>query len=328
MKKILFSGAKPSGVLQIGNYLGALKNWVSLQSKYQAIYSIVDYHALTVPIDPTRLRVNTRNLAIDLLAIGIDPKKSIIFRQSDVPEHLELAWIFSCLTPVPELERMTQYKDLVQTHKKIANTGMLTYPVLQAADILLYKAEFVPVGEDQLQHLELARIIARKFNNQYKKYFPEIKPIVPQNTGDARVMSLTNPMKKMSKSYGSKSYIALRDKPEEIKRKLLKAVTDSLDSSTTLSGGHNLLMLYKNFAPEAQFNKYRRQYKLSRISYAELKNDLAKLIIKFLKPIQKKQAYYDKHPKEVDKILASGARRARTIAKKNIKEIRKIIGLD
>jgi tryptophanyl-tRNA synthetase len=181
VKPLVFSGTKPTGELHLGNYLGALKNWVDLQAKYSCIYSIVDYHALTIAVDPNELRANTFNVAVDLLSIGIDPKKTILFVQSDVPEHTELAWLFSCITPVPELVRMTQYKDLVLTHKKVANAGMLMYPVLQAADILLYQATHVPVGEDQLQHLELSRIIARKFNKRYGDFFPEIEPILSED---------------------------------------------------------------------------------------------------------------------------------------------------
>ncbi len=324
MKPILFSGVKPTGEIHIGNYLGALKNWVALQDKYQAIYSIVDYHALTVLPASDELRANTFHLAVDLLSIGIDPKASILFRQSDVPMHTELAWIFSCLTPVPELLRMTQYKDLVRAQKKPANAGMLTYPVLQAADILLYKASHVPVGDDQLQHLELARVIGRKFNQRYGEYFPEVKPVLSENV---RVMSLHDPEKKMSKSLGPKSYIALRDKPEVVRNKIAKAVTDSLDNATTLTGGHNLLMLYKNFGTRRQFEQFERAYELKSLSYAQLKRELADALVKFIEPVQKKQDYYEKHPKEIERILALGGERANQIARKNIAEIRKLVGL-
>jgi len=328
MKNILFSGVKPTGKLHIGNYLGALKNWVDLQDKYSCIYSIVDYHALTVAVDPDELKENTRNMAILLLSIGIDPKKSILFKQSSVPLHTELTWIFNCITPVPELERMTQYKDLVKTHQKVANTGMLTYPVLQAADILIYKAGYVPVGEDQLQHLELSRIIAKKFNNRYKKQvFPEIKPILPEKQA-ARIMSLTNPDKKMSKSHGEKGAILLNDSPEIIRKKISKAVTDSGDTSTTLTGGHNLLMLFKQFAPTKAFTEAERKYKLKSLSYSELKKDMAEHIINFLQPIQEKQDYYRKNEKTVDKILDDGAKKATKIAEKTMKEVKETIGLN
>ncbi len=325
MKKILVSGIKPTGEAHLGNYLGMMKNCVDLQGQYETIYFLVNYHALTIDIDPEELRANTFKMAVDMLSVGIDPKKSLLFRQSDVPEHTELAWIFDCVTPVSELTRMTQYKDLVGFQKKPANAGLLTYPVLQTADILLYRGQYVPIGEDQLQHLELARIIARKFNNRFGNFFPEVEPILSE---DIRVMSLNDPMKKMSKSLGPSSYIALRDKPEVVTKKISKAVTDSLNDESTLGGGHNLLTLYKHFGPEGVFEQYQEQYKLKKLSYAVLKKELADSIIKFLEPIQEKQAYYEKHPAEVEKILADGAKRARSIAQKNMKAVRELVGLD
>ena len=310
--------------MHVGNYLGAIQNWVALQDKYQAIFALVDYHALTIDLPVDELRVNSFNLAVDLLAVGIDPQTAILFRQSDLPEHTELAWILTCLIPVPELERMTQYKDLVREHKKIANAGMLMYPVLMAADVMLYKAEYVPVGEDQMQHLELARIITRKFNTRFGDFFPEIKPILAE---DIRIMSLTNPMKKMSKSLGPKSYISLRDTADDVRKKISKAVTDTMDANHTLGGGHNLLILYKHFGPKKQYDAYRRAHEMKKLSYAELKNNLAERIIAFLKPIQEKQAYYESHGNEIEKILADGARRARAIATKNLHEIKRLVGL-
>lgn len=325
MKKILVSGIKPTGEAHLGSYFGMLKNCVDLQDRYQSLYFIADYHALTIDIRPEDLRKFTSNLAVDMISVGVDPKTAILFRQSDVPEHTELAWIFNCLTPVAELERMTQYKDMTKENKSSANAGLLTYPALQTADILLYRAEYVPVGEDQLQHLELSRIIARKFNNRYGNYFPEVKPILAESV---RVMSLSNPAKKMSKHLGPKSYIALRDKPDAVEKKIAKAVTDSFDDSTTLSGGHNLLMMYKHFVPKHRFRAAEQSYKLKNLSYAELKKDLAKQVNAFLKPIQEKQRYYDQHPKEIEKILAGGAARARVIARKTISQVRRTVGLE
>lgn len=324
MEKILFSGIKPTGEVHLGNYLGALKNWVALQKSYRTIYSIVDLHALTIDITPEELERGTFNVAVDLLSIGIDPKKSILFKQSEVVGHTELAWIFSCLTPVAELERMTQYKDMAQQKRSSANAGLFNYPILQAADILLYKAECVPVGEDQLQHLELSRVIARKFNQRYKPYFPEIKPVLSE---EVRVMSLNDPNKKMSKSLGPKSYIALRDKPDTVRQKIAKAVTDSLEGDTTLGGGHNLLTLYKNFGPTERYASFEREFKLKKLSYADLKRDLSEALVAFLEPIQKKQAYYEAHPKEVEKILNDGAQHAQKLADKTLKEVQRLIGL-
>ncbi|MEK7584304.1 MAG: tryptophan--tRNA ligase [Patescibacteria group bacterium] len=322
--KTLFSGIKPTGELHIGNYLGAVRNWVALQKDYSCIYSIVDYHALTTPIEQEELKTNTIRLAADLLSLGIDPKKSILFRQSDVPEHTELAWIFACLTPVPELERMTQYKDFVRDGRATANAGLLTYPVLQTADILLYMAEYVPVGEDQLQHLELGRIIARKFNKRYGSFFPEIQPVLSENV---RVMALNDPGKKMSKSLGPKSYIALRDAADVVKQKIQKAVTDSLDSTNSLTGGHNLLTLFKQFGPHERAEHFERAHALKKLSYDELKRDLIRELNGFLEPIRVKRAHYDAHPKEIEKILSTGAKHARVIAQKTLSAVRKKIGL-
>ena len=324
MKKILVDGIQPTGNAHLGNYFGMMQNCVRLQHDYQAIYFIVDYHALTMGIDPEQLRTNTLEIASDMLAVGIDPKKSILFRQSDVPEHAELAWIFNCITPIAELERMTQYKDKSAYQKNNVNAGLLTYPVLQAADIMLYHGQYVPVGIDQLQHLELARVIGRKFNNRYGDYFSDIKPVLSDLP---KVMSLNDPAKKMSKSLGPKSYISLREKPGDVRSKIAKAVTDTLSGEGTLTGGHNLLMLYKNFAPQDAFEKFEREYNLKTLKYADLKKDLAERIIAFLKPIQEKQKYFDAHPKEVNKILENGAKRARVIATETIKEVRNRVGL-
>ena len=192
----LFSGIQPSGEIHLGNYLGALKNWIKLQKKYDCIFSIVDYHAITVPYSPKTLPENIIETAIILLSIGINPKKSILFVQSTVSEHTELAWILNTITPLGDLKRMTQFKQKAKAHPKAINAGLLNYPILMAADILLYKAEYVPVGEDQLQHLELTRTIARKFNKLFGKTFPEPKPILGKAK---RIMSLTNPKNKMSK---------------------------------------------------------------------------------------------------------------------------------
>ncbi len=319
----LFSGIKPTGIPHIGNYLGALKQWVDLQSKYQAIYSIVDYHAITIDIDPAELRQNIYQTARILLSIGIDPKQSIIFLQSQVNEHTELAWIFNCLVPVAEMERMTQYKDKAKQHKHNVNLGLLAYPALMAADILLYRAQFVPVGEDQLQHLELARLIARKFNRRYDNFFPEPEPII----GVAkRVMSLSHPDKKMSKDLGSSSYISLLDPPETIRKKVRKAVTDTgpEETSKMSTGVENLFNLLLYFNNQTAYQKFKEQYKQKKIKYAELKEEVANTIIKALEPIQKKA---DKlTDSEIKRILTTGQEKAQMIAKQNIKEIKKLIG--
>lgn len=321
---ILFSGIKPTGRPHIGNYLGALKNWVELQNKYECIYSIVDYHALTIDIKPAELTANILALAKTLLAIGIDPNKSTLFIQSHVPEHAELAWIFNCLTPVAEMERMTQYKDKAKQHKKNINMGLFDYPALMAADILLYKAGVVPVGEDQLQHLELTRIIAKKFNNRYEKYFEEPQAII---TKAKRIMSLTNPAKKMSKELGESSYISLLDSPEQIRKKIMKTVTETSTSKTgKMSPGIlNLIELLNHFDNQKASQEYTHLYNKGTIKYAELKTVVADTLISYLKPITEK--YHNISDIEVKNTLHDGAIKAKDIAQKNLKEIKNIIGL-
>jgi tryptophanyl-tRNA synthetase len=316
-KKTLFSGVQPTGNLHLANYLGAIKNWVELQEKYQCIFSIVDLHALSSNIEAQKMRSNIFELAVDLLALGINPKKSIFFQQSKVAEHAELTWIFNCLTPVAELERMTQFKDKAKDQSSNINAGLFDYPVLMAADILLYKAEFIPVGEDQIQHIELTRIITKKFNNRFNKYFLEPQAIL---SPAKRVMSLNNPAKKMSKSLGEASYIAIRDSQETIKQKIKKAVTDE-------TGVKNLLELYSYFGDENKHKKMLSQHKEGKLMNVELKEELTTVIINFLAPVQKKIKALEKNPKQVEKILADGAKRAQKIASKNMAEIRKLVGL-
>ncbi len=314
----LISGIKPTGKMHLGNYLGAVKNWVELQKQYQCSFFIADLHALTIEINQQTLQQQTFDLAVDLLAIGINPKKSILFKQSNIVGHTELAWIFNCLTPIAELERMTQFKDKSVKQENNVNAGLLTYPSLMAADILLYQAEYIPVGEDQVQHLELTRIIARKFNNRYGKFFPEVKPVL---SPAKRLMSLNDSNKKMSKSLGEASYIAIRDDAETINKKIKKAVTDE-------QGVKNLLELYSYFGTQTQTDKMTKALKAGELMNSELKDELSKTIITFLTPIQEKIKYYQAHPKEVEKILNDGAKKAQKIADKNLKEIKSIVGLN
>ena len=325
-QKILFSGIQPTGNIHIGNYLGALKNWVDLQENYQGIYSIVDWHALTIDQDPKKYKARVLETAIDLLAIGIDPKKSILFIQSQVTGHTELAWIFSTLTPITELERMTQYKDKSKQNKHNINAGLFNYPVLQSADILLYKAEFVPIGDDQAQHIELANIIGRKFNNKYGNFFKQIKPVI---TAGARIMSLTEPDKKMSKSKGEKNYIAIRDSAENIRKKVAHAVTDTgpaVEGKKSL-GVNNLFELLSLFSDEKTVAKFETQYNQKTIKYSELKKALAEAIIMTLTPIQKRIKEIETNPKKVKAILDKGAKQAQVIAEKNMADIKKKMGL-
>ena len=225
-KPILFSGIQPSGSLTLGNYLGALKNWVALQDEYRGIYSVVDLHAITVRQDPAKFRQQIIRTYAILLACGIDPQKSLLFIQSQVPAHAELSWLLSCYTQFGELSRMTQFKDKSARHADNVNAGLFTYPVLMAADILLYQADVVPVGADQKQHLELSRDIAARFNGLYGDTFTVPEPYIPKI--GARVMSLQEPTRKMSKSDENvNAYVAILDKPEDILRKFKRAVTDS-----------------------------------------------------------------------------------------------------
>ncbi len=319
-KSILFSGVQPTGKLHIGNYLGAIKNWVNLQNsnEYLTIFSIVDLHSLTQDYEVKKKSEEIYTTLADYLACGIDPKKSIIFVQSHIKEHTELTWIFNCITPVAELERMTQYKDKSERQKNNINMGLLDYPILMAADILLYKATVVPVGEDQIQHVELTRKVAKKFNNRWGKTFIEPKPKLTQS---ARLMALTDPTKKMSKSLGEKSYIALSDTPQEIEAKIKSAVT-------TKEGGKNLIGLLRAFSDNVNLiHKFEKDFEQDKIQYSELKKVLTQAINNVLKPIQAKRKKLLANKKYLDKVLKQGAKQAQKIAQANMKEFKDKIGL-
>jgi len=323
----LFSGIQPTGAIHIGNYLGAIKNWVALQAKHDSMFCVVNYHAMTVPYDAEKLPQMTLDLAMDLLACGIDPRKSILFIQSDVPEHTELTWILNTITPIGELKRMTQFKDKSTQYPDAINMGLFDYPVLMAADILLYKSEVVPVGEDQVQHLELSREVARRFNNTFCQIFPEPKPLL---TPAARIMSLTDPTKKMSKSAGPASYIALNDPPEIIAKKLATAVTDEARKKRADPGTPekcNIYSLHQYFSSPAEIKKIAEDCRTASIGCLGCKKILANNIIKELAPIQVKRKELAKNPDQIKKILAQGAERARAIAQKNMAEIKTKTGL-
>jgi len=323
----LFSGIQPTGVIHIGNYLGAIKNWVALQDKHDSMFCVVNYHAMTVPYEAKKLPQMTLDLAIDLLACGIDPKKSILFVQSDVPEHAELTWILNTITPIGELKRMTQFKDKSTQYPDAVNMGLFDYPVLMAADILLYKTEVVPVGEDQLQHLELSRETVRRFNNTFGQTFPEPKPLL---TPAARIMSLTDPTKKMSKSAGLESYIAITDSPEIINKKLATAMTDPARKKRTDPGTPekcNIYSLHQYFSSSAELQKIAEGCHSASIGCLECKKILADNIIKELAPIQAKRKELAKNPEQIKRILAEGAQQARAMAQKNMAEIKTKTGL-
>ena len=320
----IFSGIQPTGEMHIGNYFGAVNNWIKLQKEdKECIYSIVDYHALCGETFGQKLKDNVLQIATLLLACGIDSDQVIFFIQSQVPEHTELAWIFNTIIPVAELERMTQYKDKSVTQAKNINAGLLTYPVLQAADILLYKAEAVPVGEDQLQHIELTRIIARKFNNKFGQFFDEPKDLLNKAS---KLMALNDPSKKMSKSAGPKAYIAMLDTPEIIRQKISKAVTDTGEAGQIGPGVANLLNILGQIKPELA-SDCENKIKQQNLPYSDFKNLVAETLIEFLNPIQVKYTELSKEPARVEQIMEAGGKKARAIAQQNLAEIKKIVGL-
>ncbi|PIY96133.1 MAG: tryptophan--tRNA ligase [Candidatus Kerfeldbacteria bacterium CG_4_10_14_0_8_um_filter_42_10] len=325
-KKIIFSGIKPSGAIHLGNYFGAIRQWIELQKEYQGIFCIVDYHAITVDYNPKEMQARILGVAADYIAAGIDPKKSIIFVQSQVPEHTELAWILNTIIPIGELQRMTQYKEKAQKQQSV-NAGLLNYPVLMASDILLYKAIGVPVGDDQVQHVELTRTIARIFNRKFGFVFPEPKVILSRGS---RIMSLADPNKKMSKDLGEKHYIALSDSPAIIKEKIAKAVTDVGPQPTggkKSPGVTNLFELLELMGDSKNVEKFEREYKQGKLHYQELKEILADDLIKYLTEFRKKREELLKDSKKVKKILEEGAKEAQKIAKETLKEVKEKMGL-
>lgn len=317
---------RPSGKLHLGNYLGALKNWVTLQKDHECIFCIVDYHAITTPFESEEMKKNILELTKNYLAAGVDPQKSILFFQSSVSEHTELTWILNTITPVGELNRMTQFKEKSKQCSKSINVGLFDYPVLMAADILLYKADTVPVGEDQIQHVELTRTIARKFNNTYGQTFLEPEAILTQAP---RVMSLIDPTKKMSKT-GNEG-IVLTDSPEIIFKKLSTAVTDPARIKKTDPGEPkkcNLYSLHELFSDEKTNKEINVKCRSAEIGCLDCKKILTENIAKELKPFRKKYAELSKNEDQVFwKILEDGAKRAKKIASETLVEVKKKIGL-
>ncbi|MEI8343835.1 MAG: tryptophan--tRNA ligase [Candidatus Moraniibacteriota bacterium] len=323
-KKRIFSGIQPSGNLHIGNYLGAISNWIKLQDEFDSIFCVVDSHAITVPQDPETLRKKTLEIAKIYLAAGIDPKKSSIFIQSHVPEHAELMWILNTLVKMSELEKMTQFKDKAQNgNSESVAVGLFDYPVLMAADILLYDTEIVPVGEDQKQHVELARDLAKRFNHKFGETFIIPKAFIKEE--GMRVMGLDDPTKKMSKSAASEyNYISLTDDVETVKRKIKKAVTDSgseiiyADEKPALK---NLINIYASFSGKSP--KEIRTLYIGK-GYGDFKTDLAQVINSFLTPFQEKlNAISDE---DVREILRAGAEKVKPIAKAKLEEVKKKVG--
>jgi tryptophanyl-tRNA synthetase len=323
----IFSGIQPSGELHIGNYLGAVKNWVKLQHEHESIICIVDYHAITQPYDPAQLRVRRREMALSLLAAGIDPNVATLFVQSQVPQHTELAWILNTITPLGELERQTQFKDKAQRQESV-NAGLLNYPVLQAADILLYRANLVPVGEDQLQHLELSRVVARRWNAQYAgddPYFPEPQPAL---TPTRRILGLDG-QAKMSKSLNNT--IGLLESPEEIWNKLRPAVTDPKRIKRTDPGTPevcNIYHIHKAFSPPATVEHVATQCTTAGWGCIDCKRVLFENMERELTPIRRRAEELRDDRGQVDAALAAGATRCRELASDTMRGVRERMGFD
>ena len=324
-KKTILTGMRPTGILHIGHYFGVIPEVLRMQEIADTLLvMIADVHALTTLEDSSNLKENSLILANTYLASGIDPEKSIIFLQSQVPEHAELSILLSMISPVSMLELNPVYKEMKEDHPKNNNLGMLAYPVMQAADILLYKISTVPIGKDQLPHLELAREITRKFNSRFGETFPEPKAILQK---ESKILSLQNPEKKMSKSHEEKSRIGLLDSPETIREKIKVAVTDSASEvkydAQNKPAVSNLLTVYSLFSCKA-IAELEKEY--GGKNYAVFKKDLAEIIIESLSPIQKKYKELSANPDYIKKVLRNGAQKAKAIASQTMAEVRSKIG--
>ncbi len=330
-KKLVFSGVQPTGNLHLGNYLGALKNFVSLQKEMKCIYCVVDLHAITVFQKPKELESNVFETLATFLATGLDPEKSIIFNQSSVSGHAELAWILNCVSRVGWLNRMTQFKDKAGSDKEKASVGLYIYPNLMAADILLYKATHVPVGSDQKQHLELSRDIAQKFNNDYncKDFFPLPEPLIPKNV--SRIMSLRDGNKKMSKSEDSDySRINLKDSADEINKKIKKAKSDSdqiPDNLKALEKKPEALNLINIYSEISKNNLEKVLNEMSGKEYSYLKTKLSELLISEIIPVGREIVKFLEDKAQLERILKKGREKANIIAEENLKNVREKVGL-
>ena len=325
-QKVIFSGAQPTGSLTLGNYIGAIKNWKALEDEYKCYYSIVDLHSLTIKQDPSAFRQANLSFLAQYLAAGLDPDKNVLFFQSHVREHAELSWVLSCVTYLGELNRMTQFKDKAERHKDNINAGLYTYPVLMAADILLYQTHLVPVGDDQRQHLELCRDIAIRFNNVYGDTF-QVPEAYFGKVG-ARIMSLQEPEKKMSKSDENQNgVIHMLDSSEVILKKLKKAVTDTknrIQYDSEQPGIQNLMTIHANLSGwtlEDVENHYQGK------GYGVFKTDIADLIIQCTEPFKVQYSYYMENPEILQNVYNNGAHRARRIASETMRVVRDRLGL-
>lgn len=324
-KKTIFSGVQPSGVLHIGNYLGAISQWVEMQDEYNSIFCVVDYHAITVRQEPEKLKRQILDITKAYLASGINPEKSIIFQQSHISAHTELAWILNCVARLADLNKMTQFKDKAGKDKETVSIGLYDYPALMAADILLYNTDAVPVGEDQVQHVELARTLARRFNSQFGETF-KIPEVVIKKEG-ARILGLDDPTKKMSKSAASSAnYISLLDEPEAAAKKIMRAVTDSgteikydQKEKPAIS---NLLTIY-SLLTGVSIKELEKRYKGK--GYGDFKKDLAEAVADFLNLFQRKFASFA--DEDVREILEAGAKKAKPLAELTLKKVKEKLGV-
>ena len=326
-KKRIFSGVQPSGNLTIGNYLGAIKNWIPMQGEFDCLYCIVDLHTLTVRQKPAELRQRSLNLLALYMACGLDPQKSILYLQSHVSAHAELAWILNCYTYMGELSRMTQFKDKSQRHADNINAGLYTYPVLMAADILLYQTDMVPIGQDQKQHLEITRDIAERFNNLYGETFKIPEPYIPKI--GARIMSLQEPEKKMSKSdENENAYVFLLDAEDAIMRKFKRAVTDSEREirydEVNKPGVSNLLSIYSSVT-EKSIPDIEKEFEGR--SYGDLKETVGQAVADILKPVQQRYNELSSNKDYLNSILKENAEKASYISRKTLSKVYKKVGL-
>ncbi len=324
MKKRIFSGAQPTGDLHIGNYLGAIKNWVAFQEEYESLFCIVNLHAITLPQDPAELRKKTLDVTRYYLAAGVDPEKATLFVQSDVPEHAELTWILSCISRMGELERMTQFKDKGKGNTERAGVGLFTYPVLMAADILLYQTDLVPVGQDQKQHLELTRDLAERFNRDFGETFKVPEPYIPPV--GASIKSLQDPAKKMSKSDENvNGAIFLMDDPDTVTKKIKRAVTDSgttIEFDESRPAIANLLSIFQLLTgktPDECVAHFEGK------GYGHFKTELAEVVVQFLRPFQERVHQFD--DAAITPILKAGAEKARSIASETLRNVYERVGI-
>ena len=322
----IFSGIRPTGEIHLGNYLGAIKQWIELQEKEDCLFCVVDWHAITTPYEKNSLQDQIFDLASSYLAVGLNPQKCILFVQSQVKEHAELSWLLGTITPLGELKRMTQFKDKSQKHPDYINAGLLNYPLLMAADILLYETEAVPIGKDQAQHLELTRNIAEKFNKKYGQTFILPKAMFPKQ--GATIMSLVSPEKKMSKTDKGKGCIGLFEESESIRKKIMSATTDSGKEikydPIKKKGISNLLTIFSLFS-DRPIREIEKDFQNK--NYGDFKKALADLLIEKLKPLREKKEELKNNPAYVNSVLERGAGQARKRAEKTMAEVRKKMGL-